>query len=62
MVKIYLSSIQQLVSTKLHVEEQFKVEENKKKKREIIIQYIEEIKYLLSVYVKSAIGEICILG
>jgi len=31
MVKIYLSSIQWLVSTKLHTEEQFQVQEQEKK-------------------------------
>ena len=33
MVKIYLSSIQRLVSIKLHIEEQFKVEEHKKQNK-----------------------------
>jgi len=37
MVKIYLSSIQRLVYTKLHIEKKFQVEENKKQKEKYII-------------------------
>jgi len=48
-----------LVSKKLHIEEQFQVE-GQEEKREIHIQYIEEIlKYLLlSVYYQSVIENI----
>jgi len=37
MVKIYLSSIQRLVSTKLHIEEQFQVEIYKKQEEKYIV-------------------------
>jgi len=54
MIKIYFSSIQPLVSTKLHIEEQFQVKEHEKNKEKYITQYIEEIEYIQSVYCKSA--------
>jgi len=53
MVKIYLSSMQQVVSTKLHIEEQFQVEIDKKQNEKYIMQYFEELEYLLSVYCQS---------
>jgi len=48
MIKIFLSSIQWLVPTNLHIKEQCQVDKEKKQIEKYIILYVEELENLLN--------------